>query len=37
MTILADCDVYFVEGCSYSDDGTLVVGLKKGPNWRMYH
>lgn len=36
IPFLSDCDVYFVEGCSYSDDGTLVVDLKKGPNWRMY-
>lgn len=36
LPFLSDCDVYFVESCSYSDDGTLVVDLKKGPNWRMY-
>lgn len=36
IPFLSDCDVYFVESCSYSADGTLVVDLKKGPNWRMY-
>ena len=36
LPFLSNCDVYFVDSCSYSDDGTLVVDLKKAPNWRMY-
>lgn len=36
IPFLSDCDVYFVSGCNYSDDGTLVIDLKKGPSWRMY-
>lgn len=36
IPFLSDCDVYFVSGCNYSDDGTLVIDLKEAPNWRMY-
>lgn len=36
IPFLSDCDVYFIEACYYSPDGTLVVDLKEGPNWRMY-
>lgn len=36
IPFLSDCDVYFVSGCNYSDDGNLVIDIKKGPNWRMY-
>ena len=36
IPFLSDCDVYFVSGYNCSDDGTLVIDLKKGPNWRMY-
>lgn len=35
IPFLSDCDVYFVDNCDMND-GTLVVNLKKGPNWRMY-
>lgn len=35
LPFLSDCDVYFVDGCSYVD-GTLIVDLVKGPSWRTY-
>lgn len=35
LPFLSDCDVYFVDDCRMTD-GTLVINLIKGPNWRMY-
>lgn len=35
IPFMSDCDVYFVDKC-YMTEGTLVIDLKKGPNWRMY-
>lgn len=36
IPFLSDCDVYFVSSAGRTADGTLIIDLVDGPNWRMY-
>lgn len=36
LPFLSECDVYFVSSAERHADGTLVIDLVEGPNWRMY-